>query len=297
MNLQQLYYFKTIAKNENYSRSAQQLLVSQSSLSHAIAELERELGVSLFFKTGRNIRLTEYGHCFLQFIERALLEIENGKTALEILANPYLGTIKLTFVNSLSPHFIPGLVQKYYENPKNSGIRFEFSENHTYEGIQALLKKECDIGFGTNTNHPELNYHPVYFEKLVVAVNVNHPFASRSHISLKELDGQDFIAYSPKCGTRLSVDQLLNQVEVKPHVVLEAPITDIMVASFVSGNMGISILPRTYGMDNFHIHLLEIDDLDSTIRTVHMFWRKEEELLSAAANFRDFIIDKISDVI
>jgi len=293
MNLQQLYYFRTIAKNENYSKSAGQLLVSQSSLSHAIAELERELGVSLFCKTGRNIRLTEYGHCFLHYIERALSEIENGKSALEILSNPYLGTVKLTFVNSLSPHFIPSLVQKYYQNPEHAGIRFEFTENHTYEGIQALLNHECDLGFGTNTKHPSLHYHPVYNEKLVVAVHMSHPLAERTHLSLKELDGQDFIAYSPKCGTRLSVDQLLAKANAKPHVVLEAPITDIMVASFVSGNLGISILPQTYGMDNFHIRLLEIDDLDSTIRTVHMYWRRDEELLPATVRFRDFVIDTI----
>ena len=290
MNLQQLYYFKNIASTENYSRSAEQLLVSQSSLSHAIAGLEQELGVPLFYKSGRNIRLSEYGHCFLSYVERSLHELENGRKTLETMSNPCLGTIRLTFVNSLSPYFIPSLIQNYYSDPANKDIKFEFTERRTYEGIKAILNKESDIGFGTKTDHPELDYYPVFTEKLVIAVPSNHPLANRTHASLKELDGMDFIAYSPGCGTRMSVDQLLSRAGVKPHIVMDAPITDIMVASFVSGNMGVSILPQTYGMEHFQIHTLDIDDADSTIRTVHMYWHKQTELLPAVKRFRDYVI-------
>lgn len=61
MNLQQLYYFQAISRLKNYTKAAEQLLVAQSSLSHSIGDLERELGVPLFFKVGRNIDITEYG--------------------------------------------------------------------------------------------------------------------------------------------------------------------------------------------------------------------------------------------
>ncbi|WP_434309150.1 LysR family transcriptional regulator [Hominifimenecus sp. rT4P-3] len=293
MNLQQLYYFRAIAQNQNYSRAAEQLLVSQSSLSHAMAELEQDLKVPLFYKIGRNIRLTEYGRCFLTYVERAINELENGRSALELMANPEQGTVRLTFVNSLSNHFIPDLIRKYYQNPSHSAVHFSLSEHRTYEGIHLLLQKECDLGFGTKTDHPDLNYYPVYQERLVAAVSSNHPWANRSHISLKELDGQDFIAYNPKCGTRLSIDQLFQKGCVHPNIVLEAPITDSMVASFTENSTAVSILPRTYGMDKFDIHMMELDDIDSTVRTVYMYWYQKTPLLPAACKFRDFVMETI----
>ena len=61
MNLQQLYYFKTIAELEHYTKASQQLNISQSSLSHSITDLEKELGVSLFIRQGRNVKLTSCG--------------------------------------------------------------------------------------------------------------------------------------------------------------------------------------------------------------------------------------------
>ena len=70
MNLQQLYYFQAISRLKNYTKAAEQLLVAQSSLSHSIGDLERELGVPLFFKVGRNIDITEYGKQFLIHVDR-----------------------------------------------------------------------------------------------------------------------------------------------------------------------------------------------------------------------------------
>ena len=64
MNLQQLYYFKTIAELEHYTRAAEKLLIYQPSLSYAMSELERELGASLFVKQGRGVVLTKFGRVY-----------------------------------------------------------------------------------------------------------------------------------------------------------------------------------------------------------------------------------------
>ena len=69
MNLRQLYYFKTIAELEHYTRAAEALYVSQSSLSHAIRELENELHVELFTRQGRNIKLTRHGELFYPHVK------------------------------------------------------------------------------------------------------------------------------------------------------------------------------------------------------------------------------------
>ena len=82
MNLKQLYYFKMLAKTEHMTQAAEQLSITQPSLSHSMTELEKELGTFLFEKNGRNIRLTKYGHFFLSYVERSLNELEHGEKAL-----------------------------------------------------------------------------------------------------------------------------------------------------------------------------------------------------------------------
>ena len=78
MNLSQLQYFRTLAKEEHYTRAAQILSITQPSLSHAIAQLEQELGTRLFEKKGRNVVLTRYGKIFLPYVEESLKVLEEG---------------------------------------------------------------------------------------------------------------------------------------------------------------------------------------------------------------------------
>ena len=92
MNLRQLYYFKKIAELEHYTRAAKELFVSQSSLSHAIQELESELNVKFFVKKGRNVELTKYGRLFLPYVQQTIDTLEAGLSKLEDYINPNTGT-------------------------------------------------------------------------------------------------------------------------------------------------------------------------------------------------------------
>lgn len=88
MNLYQLYYFRTLAKLEHYTKAAEELSMTQPSLSNAISTLETELEVPLFEKHGRNIKLSKYGKMFLPYVENSLKELEAGtKKIHEVTSN------------------------------------------------------------------------------------------------------------------------------------------------------------------------------------------------------------------
>ena len=78
MNLNQLYYFSRLAQIEHYTKAAEQLNLSQPSLSHAIRSLEKELGTRLFEKQGRGVTLTKYGKLFCGYVDEALETLEQG---------------------------------------------------------------------------------------------------------------------------------------------------------------------------------------------------------------------------
>ena len=83
MNLFQLRYFVTLAKMQHYTRAAHELCITQPSLSHAISQLEAELGVALFEKSGRNTTLTSFGEEFLICANRTLATLDSGVSSLQ----------------------------------------------------------------------------------------------------------------------------------------------------------------------------------------------------------------------
>ena len=98
MNLNHLYYFRALAKEEHYTRTADMLSITQPSLSHAISCLESELGVKLFEKQGRNAKLTKYGALFLRYVEQSLDMLDEGKRVVTETSGTSGGFIDMGYI-------------------------------------------------------------------------------------------------------------------------------------------------------------------------------------------------------
>ena len=122
----------------------------------------------------------------------------------------------------------------------------------------------------------------------MVIVSDRHPWAERTRVSLKELNGQNFVAYSRECRIRLLIDRLLAQNGVTPVIVSEL-LYDNLVYGMVSADFGVAIVPEPLGMQPRHIHVLAIEESDA-VREIHMIWSRENYFPPAAEQFRDFVI-------
>ena len=123
MNLNHLSYFRVLAKLEHYTQAAEELSITQPSLSHAMSTLEKDLGTYLFEKQGRNIKLTKYGKIYFEYVDRALSELEKGEKKIRELTNVSTGTIELGYIYTLGPRFIPHLIKDFTEIDKNKDIK------------------------------------------------------------------------------------------------------------------------------------------------------------------------------
>lgn len=110
MNLNQLIYFETLAQLEHVSRASEKLNIAQPSLSKAIANLEQELGVDLFEKQGRNVVLTRQGKLYLDYVQKALKSLEEGRSALQRMQSELNLRIDIGFVSSLQARMMPAAV-------------------------------------------------------------------------------------------------------------------------------------------------------------------------------------------
>ena len=138
MNLRQLYYFKAIAELEHYTRAAEKLYVSQSSLSHAIQELEDELNVEFFVKRGRNVELTKYGQLFLPYVQKTLETLETGIATLSDYINPNTGTVVMAGFPSLA-QFAPDIIVRYVSETNRVDVRLQFNQEATYAQLREKL--------------------------------------------------------------------------------------------------------------------------------------------------------------
>jgi len=288
MNLNQLYYFQTIAEVRNYTRAGEMLYVTQSSLSHSMATLEEELGIPLFYKSGRNMLLTPYGTEFLEYAKRALKELENGKERIRTLLNPNKGIIRLSFVSTFSSHFISQAIQSFYQNEENREISFTFDEKPTLKIVKDFDLHMVDIGFGSYTDDKNLIFHPLMDEELVVVVPKEHPLAERDAVDLKELAKEKLIIYNQSSMTRPVILSMFEELGITPDIGFEV-VTDHMIASFISNNLGVGIMPKMFGLELYNVKPLPIINKELR-RALYMFRPKNTFVFPAVQKFWDFIV-------
>ena len=178
MNLSQLQYFKTLAKEEHYTRAAQILSITQPSLSHAIAQLEQELGTRLFEKKGRNVVLTRYGKIFLPYVEESLKVLEEGVQRTKELNGSKEGMIHLAYIYTLGSTFVPKMVRRFLDAYPDYHIEFHFIVGTTGDILEGLKSDRYDMVFSSyQDGEPDIEFRQIGDQKLVLAVPKNHPLA------------------------------------------------------------------------------------------------------------------------
>ena len=145
MNLNQLQYFKVLAQEEHYTRAAQILSITQPSLSHAIAQLEEELGTRLFEKKGRNIVLTRYGKLFLPYVEESLKVLEEGVQRTRELNGSKEGIIHLAYIYTMGSNFTPKMVRNFLDTYQDYHIDFHFTVGTTGDILAGLKEDKYDV--------------------------------------------------------------------------------------------------------------------------------------------------------
>ncbi len=288
MNLQQLYYFKTIAELEHYTKASEALSVNQSSLSHAMQSLERELGVRLFTRNGRNVVLSQYGRMFLPHVTQALGALEDGVAELRHAVDPDTGSVTIACFPSLS-EFVPDIIVRYVSETNRVDVRLQTSQEATYYALrEQLLAGKVDLVFATEIADPRVGSAPIGEQSFVLLVPKGHRFAQRESVELSELDGESYIAYSKDSQLRRQADQAFRRLGIHPRITAETA-QDVMIYGLVAAGHGIAVTPQPLGGAPYNVALVPIRDVPS--RKLYLMWNKESYISPAALYFRDFIIE------
>ena len=258
MNLNHLSYFRVLAKLEHYTQAAEELSISQPSLSHAMSALEKDLGTYLFEKQGRNIKLTKYGKIYYEYVDKALSELERGEKKLKELTNVSTGTIELGYIYTLGPNFVTKLIKNFTNADENKNIKFLFGQGTTQSLIKDLKEEKYDMVFCSLVDdEPDIEFIPIANEELVVIVSNEHPLAKNEFIDLSEVGNYPFIGFSEKSGIRSLISDLFKEVDINPNIICEVE-EDNAVAGLVEINYGIAVVPKISSLKYYNVKVLPI---------------------------------------
>ena len=287
MNLQWLYYFDAIAELEHYTKAAELLHVSQSNLSHAISELEDELGVKLFERKGRNIRLTKYGDLFRPYVKQSITALETGVKTLRDYIDPNSGTIVLAGFQSVA-QFATDLMVRYQSETNRLGVQFNYSQEGWGDICNMILNGKADLIIATKVDDPRIEGTLIGSHRLALLVYEKHRLASRESVDLKELDGENFISYDRNGELITNLWKILNSLHVKPNVVTETP-NDLIVYGLVAAERGVAVVPYPLGNAPYGTKVIPISNRVAE-RKLYLQWNRERYIPPATEYFRDYVI-------
>lgn len=288
VDLLPLRYFQTVARHEHISRAADELRVSQPSLSRTIARLENELGIPLFDRQGRQIRLNRFGAAFLRRVDRALGELDDGRRELSdaaglahgsiAVASETLYTVASALVGFRAEH--PGVDVRLYQAPGEAML-------------QRLRRGEVDLCLSSQpVDDPALEAAEVLREEVVLGVPSGHRFASRESIGIEELDGEPFITTDHGYWPRVLAERLFAAVGRRPAFVCEGNEPGA-TAFLISQGLGVGFVPEMASRyDVAPMAFLRVDSPDCH-RTLSFVWRRDAYLSAAAQRFREHVTDAI----
>lgn len=291
MELTQLEYFLAVARTEHLTKAAETLSVTQPALSHALSKLETELGVPLFERKGRSLQINRYGTMFATHVEKILQEVERGKKEIDECVNPESGTIHLSYLNILGVDLIPRLVREYQQaNPK---ITFELTQ-----GDKGAILEQVENGYSDlmiTSERPVSDAYawvPIRSLPLFLVCSSDHRFADRESISLKEMVGEPFVGLKHNCSLR---DSLLTRFHHLNFTLAAAYDAEDLptVAGFVAAGLGISVLPRTAGLNLEGLKWIPIQE-EGWLWEIGLHLKKERFLSPATQKFVRFMEDRIS---
>jgi len=242
MEIHQLRYFCSVAETGSFTRAAEREQIAQPSLSQQIIKLEEELGVRLFDRLGRSVRLTEPGQIFLPRARAILNELRAAKEEVTDKQSSLAGPVSVGVIPTIAPYFLPSRINSFCRKYPEASIT-------VFEDVTARLMDRLRGGLidlaimALPTRGHDLECFPLRTEALFAILPRGHRLAKRPSLSLKELRNEPFLLLRDDHCFRETALTACKRARIIPRVVFESGQFSSILA-MVGAGLGISIVPE-----------------------------------------------------
>lgn len=287
MNLSHLYYFHKLAELQHYTQAAQELYITQPTLSGAISCLEAELGISLFQKRGRNIFLTKYGKEFYDYVNISLRELDMGIAVAKEHAGDLGGTVDIGSISTIQGDYLPMAIQSFLTE-KAAHVTFNIYQAQTNDIVKNIKADQYDVGFCTLVqDEHDLCFVPIVAQPLIAVVSKEHPLANTTALTFEELRSYPLISYQTEQPVGRNVKELLKHYDLsaKQHYSDEVTLCGIAMTE-----LSVAVLLKTPSLRQFDdLSIISLPQVPAEFHIVHMVYNRNRYKSRAVNSFIDFI--------
>lgn len=252
MNLSQLYYFRALTQTRSYQDAAKKLYISQPTLSIAISNLEKELGVTLVSRKRHGIELTEDGKEFSAAVNQALQILDENVDALKSRADERNSSLQLGIVFSAQDIVWSSIMRNFWMQSRNKP-KFNIKQGTTPELLQELKQGQVDVVIaGTMGPDSTLEKVPCWSQSVCAAVDAKSPLALKyrdTGIHLDDLRGYRILSYNLNGPIGPEISSLVEGHDLK---VINEYSDEITLCSLVMANPdSVALACRSWLIDSF----------------------------------------------
>ena len=246
MELRHLRYFVAVAEALSFTKAAENLRLAQPSLTRQIKDLEAEIGVRLFDRSGKRISLTQEGEAFLLDTRRLLAECAQSVQAVQRLSAGESGQLNIGYIANVYHDLLPATLGAFRRAcPRTALNLFDMTPA---EQFRALDERKIDLGFvcsRARSTRSDLHWACVGHDIVLVAVAAGNPLVKKTKIDLKDLEPLFFVGMSEKTypGSNEWLINTCREVGFTPRILQDAD-REPAVISFVAAGLGVALLPE-----------------------------------------------------
>lgn len=255
MEITQIRFFLEAAQTQHITRSAEKLHISQPSLTQAIHKLEKNLGVPLFARSGRNVVLTEYGRYLQGKLMPVMEELDSIPRELQTMAKLATETIHIN-VLALSILITNAIIE--YKR-KNGSVNFQLMQYNNSNVFDIKIETKL---MHQDTSHKSADKQMFSLnEKIFLAVPDNQKYKNKNSVRLSEVIDEGFICLSGSRQFRNICDRICRHIAFRPNIIFESDNSESVI-NMIASNMGVGFYPEfSWGnTENENVRLLEIED-------------------------------------
>ena len=284
MKLLQMRYFQTVCRYGSITKAANELFVSQPTISFCIKELETEFGVKLFHRRHNRLQLTVEGEYFLDKVKSILQSVDTLTSQMKDMGRN-LNHVKIAVPAMISTFLFPQMFHAFTKN--NPNVELEMLETGSLQARTLVDANSVDLGITILDSAVEDSYNivPLVSTELVFCVNKAHPLANKRSVSFKDLADQHLILFKADSYQNIFIKSAFADLGIEPKISLYSSQLYTVKKFLAYGNVGAFLYRQVAEMDN---DLVCIPLEQPIIQDIVLIWKKSGSLYSDSENFIQF---------
>ncbi|MFC4270711.1 LysR family transcriptional regulator [Sneathiella chungangensis] len=288
--------FVAVARHLHFTRAAEEIHITQPSLSLLIRQLEEQLGVKLITRSTRQVALTDMGKAFLPLAENAVNDLDAAVRHMKDLSDLRAGKVTVAAFPSVAANQLPPILVEFHRRYPN--VKVQVVDSIWGTVVDRVRAGIADFGVGSEPPEMEnLAFQKIYNDEIMLLAAKDHPLAGKKTLGWKEIDGEEIVLLSTDTGVRQSIDAALAGTGITLRAIMEPALVQT-AAALVAAGAGLGVILSSY------LRAVRMDGLVAIPltrpripRPVGIITRRNREMTPAAEVMLKMVVGGLKDKI